>query len=120
MKGRVSRGEAILAVIVRSPGRDDLTVECVVDTGFAGYLTLPPQIVQTLRLSFAWETRGRLADGNTIKIGVYNAIILWDGREQAVRVLATGARPLLGTLLLDGHTLTIDFTEGGAVSVQPL
>jgi hypothetical protein len=37
-----------------------------------------------------------------------------------VDVLATGSRPLLGTLLLDGHEVNVQIPEGGTVTVELL
>ena len=48
---------------------------------------------------------------------MYAATILWNEEEREVAVLATGKRPLLGTLLLDGCELSIRFEEGGAAAV---
>jgi predicted aspartyl protease len=51
---------------------------------------------------------------------VHAATILWNGSEQDVEIIATGERPLLGTELLDGHELVIQFSEGGHVSIDAL
>ncbi len=37
-----------------------------------------------------------------------------------MNVLATGKRPLLGTALLDGYELVIQFIEGGLVIIDEL
>jgi hypothetical protein len=37
-----------------------------------------------------------------------------------VEVLSTGVQPLIGTLLLDGHELHVEFREGGVVSITVL
>lgn len=47
-------------------------------------------------------------------------MILWNGKEQEVRVFSTGRRPLVGTALLDKHELVIQFTEGGLVTIDEL
>jgi clan AA aspartic protease len=120
MDGRVTARQAVLAVVLRARGRPDLALDFVVDTGFAGALTLPPAAVSALRLPLLGEITANLADDSTIAVNAHRATILWYGRERAVEVLATGARPLLGTLLLDGHALAVAFTEGGAVTVEPL
>jgi hypothetical protein len=43
-----------------------------------------------------------------------------NGEERAVNVLATGKLPLLGTGLLDGYELSIQFIESGLVTIQEL
>lgn len=51
---------------------------------------------------------------------LHEAIILWDGEEREVRILATGRRPLIGTVLLNEQELVIQFTEGGLVTIDEL
>jgi predicted aspartyl protease len=53
-------------------------------------------------------------------LAVHEAIILWNGEEREIRVLATGRRPLLGTALLEEHELVVQFTEGGLVTIDEL
>jgi clan AA aspartic protease len=120
MNGRVRASHAVLDVALRLQHQPDLAVEFVVDTGFVGYLTLPPAAIAALRLLFLRRIAANLADDSTMHVSVHAATIIWDGEEREVEVLATGSRPLLGTLLLEGHELTVRFTEGGMVSVESL
>ena len=103
MNGRVSARQALMGVTFRFEHRPDLVFEFVVDTGFAGHLTLPPPAVDALQMPFLWEITANLADDSVIVVNVYTATILWNGEERRLEVLATGARPLIGPLLLDGH-----------------
>jgi clan AA aspartic protease len=91
-----------------------------VDTGFTGFLTLPSAAISALGLPFIRRIAVNLADGSTTHVTVHKATIQWHGSALDVEVLATGPRPLLGTLLLDGCELNVKFTEGGHVSVAPL
>ena len=51
MIGRVSSvPEAIVALQVRGPEDHEVEVEAVLDTGFTDYLTLPPEMIGSLRL----------------------------------------------------------------------
>lgn len=120
MIGRVSAHEALMDVAFRFDHRPDFVAAFVIDTGFAGHLTLPPAAVEALRLPFLWDSGARLADDSVIDVAIFAATILWDGHERAVEVLATGARPLLGTSLLDGYELNVRFAEDGIVSVESL
>ncbi|GAA6617676.1 hypothetical protein [Scytonema sp. NUACC26] len=45
MHGTVVGLQARINIILRSSGRSDVEIECVVDTGFEGTLTLPPHII---------------------------------------------------------------------------
>jgi predicted aspartyl protease len=46
--------------------------------------------------------------------------ILWDGIEKLVPVLAAGYKPLLGTSLMAGFHLEIDFQDNGLVSLEKI
>ena len=102
------------------PDQPNVSIEFVVDTGFTGFLCLPPAAVKALGLPFGFDLDTRLADNSSVRLPVHDATILWNGTELAVRVLATGKRPLLGTALLDGFELNAQFREGGSVSITPL
>lgn len=120
MEREVRNLHALLPVIIRVPGRPDLTVEFVIDTGFTGALTLPAAAVAALRLPLLHRIPADLADGSTVELDVHAATLVWQGVERTVRVLSAGRRPLLGTELLDGTELTINFEELGAVRVDNL
>ncbi len=111
---------ALLKVHFRLVGQPDVVIEYVIDTGFIGFLTLPIADVQILNLPFLREMPAKLADGSAIDIDVHAAVILWDGVERSVEVLAMGDRPLLGAQLLDGHELNVQFADGGTVSITDL
>jgi clan AA aspartic protease len=117
MSGQVANLHALMPVPFRSPGRPDLSIEFVVDTGFTGFLTLPPAAVAALGLTFLEDTPASLANDQIVSLAVHVATILWNGSERLVRVIAAGRRPLLGTALLDGTYLGVDFTDGGEVTI---
>ena len=120
MKGRVLAHHVLLKVPFRLSNLPELDIEFVVDTGFIGFLTLLPAAVVRPNLPFLRRIPANLADDSTITVDVYVAAIVGDGVEREVEVLATGRRPLLETLMLDGHTLNVQFTDGGLVTVQDL
>ena len=103
INGRVAGHHALLELVVRSRTKLGSAVEFLIDTGFDGYLTLPPAAVQALDLPFLRRITASLADGSTIHISAYLATIRWDDQEREVEALATGIQPLLGTLMLNGH-----------------
>lgn len=109
----------MIPVTFRLSGRPDLAIEFVVDTGFTGALTLPLAAVTALGLTFLEDTSANLANDLTVALPVYAATIVWNGAERTVRVNAVGRRPLLGTALLDGNHLAIDFVQGGGVTIAP-
>jgi clan AA aspartic protease len=120
ISGIVTEGRAIVTVMFRIPNRADIPIEFVVDTGFTDQLCLPPEAVALLGLRLKYAIPVNLADNSRVTLPVHEAIILWNGEEREVRVLATGRRPLLGTSLLDEHELVVQFTEGGLVTIDEL
>jgi clan AA aspartic protease len=118
--GNVFNRHALVSVTFRRPNQPDLALEFVVDTGFAGFLTLPLAAVQILGLPYQFDTPANLADDSEIELQVFGATILWNGMERDVRVLTTGKRPLLGTSLLEGCELVAQFHENGLVTIDEL
>jgi clan AA aspartic protease len=118
IQGRVVGLEARVNVTFRLPGQPGIAIEFVVDTGFAGALALPPAAITTLLLPFHQRITSRLADGSRKMTDVYRATIDWNGAVLDVAVLAMGDPPLLGTALLDGYNLDIDFLDRGDVRIQ--
>jgi clan AA aspartic protease len=120
MTGRVEDRHALLAVTIRLTGHPEMAIECVIDTGFTEALCLPVPVVAALGLPYQFDFPASLADGSHVFLPVHEATIVWDGAERRLHVLATGERPLIGTALLDGAELVIQFAEGGLVTVDPL
>lgn len=118
--GSVANLQAQVNVVLRLPGRPNIEIECVVDTGFEGALTLPPEAVSTLSLPYLTDLRANLADDTNVQVDVHVATILWDGVEREVAVLAMGRRPLIGTALLEGSRFCGDFIEDGPVTIESL
>jgi clan AA aspartic protease len=102
------------------PGKPDIAIDFVVDTGYTGSISLPEAAVAALGLQFEYDLPANLADDSEVLVPVYSATILWHGVERAVRVLALGRRPLLGTAVLDGSELVIQFAERGLVTAETL
>ncbi|MBW4676005.1 MAG: clan AA aspartic protease [Desmonostoc geniculatum HA4340-LM1] len=118
--GTVVGLQASISVIIYPLRRAEVEIECVVDTGFEGFLTLPPTVVKNLDLPYLAPIKANLADNSRIVTNVHQATILWNGTERAIPVLAMGRRPLIGTALLEDYHLSIDFCEGGTVLVDDI
>ncbi|MEH2002602.1 MAG: clan AA aspartic protease [Nostoc sp.] len=112
--------QARISVILRSIGGSEIELECVVDTGFEGFLTLPPTVVADLGLSYLSSIRANLADNSHVLTNVHQVTIIWNSVEREIPVLAMGRRPLIGTALLEDYHLSIDFCEGGTVLVDEI
>ena len=60
----------------------------------------------------------RLADNSSVVTHVYEGVILWNNLGRSIPVLAMGDFPLIGTALLKGSHLSIDFCDAGIVTVD--
>lgn len=97
---------------------DFRTVDAVVDTGFTGALAFPNEIIEDLGLTLQDERPVRLASGVNV-VRIYGAIVSWFGQPRAVPVHQVDGNPLVGAALLTNCMLTIDFREGGAITIKP-
>jgi clan AA aspartic protease len=92
----------------------------VIDTGFNGFLTLPVELIPDLELQFVGTTNAALGDGKQVYFDVYEATVVWDGKERNVVALATDGGALVGTSLLWGYKVTLTMEAGGAVRIEAL
>jgi clan AA aspartic protease len=110
--------EAIILLAVHDAQSRIYDVEAVVDTGFNGDLTLPPDAVGRFQLRWLFRQHGVLADGGIEVFDVYEAIIEWDGQLRTVDVDAIDSVPLIGMRAMEGYELRIQVQTAGAVSIQ--
>jgi clan AA aspartic protease len=112
--------EAIVRLTVRGFVAGEHKVEAVVDTGYNGYLTLPPELIAALQLPFRRRSSAMLGDGSATFFNVHEATIAWDGQLRRIPVDAATTDPLLGMRLLYGYKLTVDVLEEGELSIREL
>jgi clan AA aspartic protease len=117
IQGNVVNGRPTVQVMFMLPEQPEFGIDFVVDTGFNDYLTLPLQAIRLMNLPLYSSVSVRLADNSESLLPIHLATILWDGEEKVVPILATGLKPLLGTSLLKGFRLEIDFDANGLVSI---
>lgn len=111
--------EPVVPIVIRGP-QGEVEIDAIVDTGFNGALTLPPEVIATLGLRLKSRGRGVLADGSESFFDVYEALVLWNGRVLSISVGSADAAPLLGMSLLYGHDLAIQVIESGAVEIHEI
>jgi len=92
--------------------------DAIVDTGFDGWLSLPPDLIAQLDLR--WKRRGRaiLADGSECVFNVYEAIVIWDENPLTIPVDEADSDPLIGMSLMESYQLTVQVFEGGFVEIS--
>jgi clan AA aspartic protease len=105
--GRVTATREALLRLHLSAGE---TVECLVDTGFTGALVLPQALVTKLKLPIVGREVFEMVGGRQFTASVAFADIEWLGETRTVRVIVS-EDTLLGTELLDGTLLTIDYID---------
>jgi len=110
--------EAVCALPLRGPDGQVREIEAVIDTGYSGFLTLPPQVVAELGLPFVTSAQAILADGNEATFEVHSVTVLWDGQPLAVDAYASDTTPLIGMRLLDQYDLHIQVRDGGRVVIE--
>lgn len=81
-----------------------------VDTAFNGGLTIPRSLVSSLGLAKEATVEAILADGRTVPLDTFGCHLDWFGKTYHTHVIASdGVYPLLGTLILAGRRLVIDY-----------
>lgn len=121
MTGRVNADlEPRLLLTVRAASGQPHEVEVVIDTGFNGFLTLPPAQIAALGLGWLCRQQGELADGSVLAFDVHVATVDWNGQPRSVEVDAADAQPLLGMALVQGSELRMQVLPGGAVTIAAL
>ena len=110
--------EAIVTLPLLGPAGQTHEVDAVVDTGFNGYLVLPPVLVADLGAPVVGDGKAVLADGSEAVFDVHGVTLVWDGQPRYVEAGAVGVDPLVGMSLLEDHDLSIQVRDGGRVVIQ--
>ncbi|WP_414620860.1 clan AA aspartic protease [Calothrix sp. CCY 0018] len=94
--------------------------DAVIDTGFDGWLCLPPDFIALLGLN--WKRRGRalLADGSESIFDIYEATVVWDEQFLTIPIDEADSDPLVGMSLMEGYELKIQVIDGGIVKLMKL
>lgn len=118
IRGSVNEyGEAAIGLIVRGPSGREVQIEALIDTGFNGFLTLPPHLVTSLDLVRLSRGRALLANGQETIFEIYSSTVLWEGGPREVETDVVGSTPLVGMALVHGAELYIHVVEGGLVRI---
>jgi clan AA aspartic protease len=109
--------EPIIPLSICGSDGNVYTQEAIVDTGFNGWLSLPPDLIAELNLK--WKRRGRaiLGDGTECVFDVYEAVLVWDENMLTIPIDEADSEPLVGMSLMEGYQLTVQVFEGGLVEL---
>jgi clan AA aspartic protease len=110
--------EPIISLSIRRSDGGVFTQDAIVDTGFNGWLSLPPDLIAELNLR--WKRRGRaiLGDGSECVFNVYEVVVIWDGALLTIPGDEANSDPLVGMSLMEGYQLTIQVSEDGYVELR--
>ena len=109
--------EAVVTIFLRGPEGQAQQVDALIDTGFNGYLALPPMLATDLELPIVGDGEAVLADGREVSFNVYGVTVLWDGLPRYVETGAVGDEPLVGMSMLVGYDLHVKVVDGGRVTI---
>jgi clan AA aspartic protease len=110
--------EPIIPLSVCGSDGKAYTQDAIVDTGFNGWLSLPPALI--VQLNLEWKRRGRviLGDGSECVFNVYEAVLVWDGDFLTIPIDEADSEPLVGMSLMEGYQLIVQVFEGGRVELS--
>jgi predicted aspartyl protease len=84
-----------------------------IDTAFNGGLAIPRRQIASLGLVKESSAEAILADGRTVELETFACYFDWFGNSYETQIIASdGEFALLGTMLLAGHRLLIDYDAG--------
>lgn len=112
--------EARIRLMVSGPNGQSSAIDAVIDTGFSGFLTLPPTGIKELGLPKLGVGRIVLADGSERLADIHEVTVIWDGRSVSVESDCADTDPLIGMSLLAGYDMRIRIQEGGQVTIAAI
>jgi clan AA aspartic protease len=109
LKGRVNRqGEPVISIQLILRNRPS-NLNAVIDTGFNGYLSVPRRLLIRSKWLAIGTEKFEIATGALVEQEIYLEII-FDGQRGPVYSVMTEAQDILiGTKLLRGKTLVVNF-----------
>ena len=114
MIGSVDESQrALLSISVgNSPSDPGIAVTVWIDTAFDGHLVCSHALIEEFGLEPLVETEAILADGSKVVLETLLCYVDWfDGRIPVQVIANEGRFPLLGTGLLQGRTLHIEYAR---------
>ena len=110
LTGRVNRqGEPVISIQLLLRNRPAKFIE-IIDTGFNGYLSVPRHLLMRSKWLAIGTEKFEIATGEPVEQEIFLGDIIFDGQRGPVYCVSTDAQDILiGTKLLRGKTLTVNF-----------
>ena len=112
MNGLVDESLRALVDVLVAADRETppVPLKAWVDTAFNGSLVVPRSMIESLGLQQASTTQAILADGQIADMETFTCYLYWFGGVYRTQIVANdGEFALLGTILLMGRKITIDY-----------
>ncbi len=111
--GRVNERLEPVVTVRLVGGPDGWTeVECVIDTGFlGGFLALPQEVIEHLGLVVTGYEQVETVGSAVLSADVTDGQMEWLGEVRSVNIIVVSNSYLIGSQLLEGTRLTIDYGQ---------
>ncbi len=96
------------------------TFDALLDTGFNGAVSLPPENVAELGLPLVREQTVTLGDASDVRVNVHAGQVRFADGWHRYPVLATGDVPLVGMQLMGGKKVCFEAVDGGEVTAHTI
>ena len=96
------------------------SIETIVDTGFNGYLALPPEVIGRMNVKSDEPTNVDLATGLQDTVNTWLGNVLWHDQIRSIRLLEASGPPLLGMEMMEDSQLTLQPRINGHVLIERL
>ena len=115
-------GEALVPLTVEGLGSEGTQhdVEALLDTGFDGFLALPPTLIDVLDLEQVSREQYMTASGEIHFTGVYEAVVVFGDRRRVIDEIVEAAEPLMGVGCLWEFKVCLGFREDGDITLEKL
>ena len=121
IKGSVNAAlEATVRLTVQGPHGKRQRISAVIDTGYNGALTLPPDVIAELELPWSNTVPVMLGDGSICECDIYVGTVVWDRKPIHILIDEANTTPLVGMKLLRGFELNMKVQRRGEVTIKTL
>ena len=120
IRGAVRNQSATVPIAVVGSNGEVHRLRALLDTGFNSSLILPADTVERLGLTALGVETLTLAGDEQLTCRVYSVKVLWHELDHWVNAYELGSIPVVGMALLNGSRITIDVSEDGPVTIEPL
>ncbi len=119
MRGFIDADLQAVVPLTVTRGTRTETVEFIIDTGFSGFLSVSPAMVERFNRPVGGIQQGVTADGRIGFFEVVDVSILWHGRAQIFEAQVLD-EPLIGTRLLHLQHVSMDWKPGAEFGLKPI